>query len=936
MKKLVSALLALAVVLSLMAGVAVTAGAEETYTYISDVYYSAEGEPKTLAAGQSLPQIMLKPSGEYTMEYFWLDAEEKELPVGTITQFGQTYCLRVKAYPKEGYAFEKDAWIGGGDEHYTVGTLGDGAAELWCDAYYTAWTGIEKVEITVAEPEVGRPLEAPVVAGAEANADRSFWVAYGEDEEHLEYGVLAKEGYIYQLFLNLDPEEGYIFTQDTQVVFNGEERSIYDPSSVSFYISYDLRSCLDTFAFDLAQLQIGQPFPQAVVAEGAGYTAKTTWTDLYTDTVMAQDAVAAENGLYQLNVVLSVDAYHTVAENVTLTVNGEEPEGHYYGSPYSGEVRYNQVFCFAQLLEKMEVTYPEPAVGEAPGAFSVPEGANYTIGEDTYWQNMDSYSDEVETFQKGNRYELNLYVTPKEGYAVTEDTQLYVNGELVTEKESSFDWTYLYYCTEYSFKTLIDKVELPAFPELKVGDPLPTAGGQGEGYTYEFQVEAWDDQGNELDGTTVVEDGIYTVRLVAEPEAGYEFAPDVKVTVGGKAPSKLCHIQLDEILETRVYAFGDQQIIQQLAINTVIPWIGLHKGGTVTLKDDTGLVLRDAMWCVSPDGTYENAERLTEPVQAGQHVLLMLVLTAEEGYVFSSDMKITVNAEEYPVVVGRGDAKAVAMILDLGEAAQPPDYNGLVPVGGVWGYYLDGIPQENYTGLVPYGEHVFYVENGILDFTYTGLVWYQDHWHYVENSLLTNGYTGLIYSDGNWFYAVDSRVDFTYTGLVAYEGSYFYVQSNLLNWSFTGMVNHKGEWFLVQNGKLRLDYTGLVCFDDTWLYVEQGHLGWDYTGLVEHAGNRFYVQGSVLDWSFTGLGSHDGGWYFIQNALLQKDYNGLVYFDGTWFYIENGQLTWQTNGLRAHDGKLFYITNSMVDWSYTGEAEYDGTTYQVVNGVAQQ
>ena len=242
-----------------------------------------------------------------------------------------------------------------------------------------------------------------------------------------------------------------------------------------------------------------------------------------------------------------------------------------------------------------------------------------------------------------------------------------------------------------------------------------------------------------------------------------------------------------------------------------------------------------------------------------------------------------------------------------------PDYNGLVPVDGAWGYYEGGELQEDYTGLVPYGDILFYVENGILDFSYTGLVWHLDAWRYVANSQLTEGYTGLVWFNDNWFYTVDSVIDWTFTGLVPYEGNYFYVQNNLLDWSYTGLGYHDGGWYFIQNGLLQKEYSGLVYFNDNWFYVEEGVLTYQYFGMVEYEGNLFYVQASHLDWNYTGLGYHEGNWYYFQNALYTPSFSGLVPFNGSLFYVKDGT----------------------IDWSFNGSAEYEGKTYTVVDGVVE-
>ena len=262
----------------------------------------------------------------------------------------------------------------------------------------------------------------------------------------------------------------------------------------------------------------------------------------------------------------------------------------------------------------------------------------------------------------------------------------------------------------------------------------------------------------------------------------------------------------------------------------------------------------------------------------------------------------------------------------------PSVYNGILQVGGYWGYYVNGILQKNYTGPVNYNGAQFFVQNGFVDMNSVGLVNVGGVWRYVEYGVLKN-HTGLVYFNDTWFYVYNGIVDFSYTGLVPYEGNYFYVQNNVLDWAYTGLGYHDGGWYFIQNGLLQLGYTGLVNFNGNWFYVQQGVLTFQYTGMVPYNGNMFYVQNSLLDWSYTGLGYHEGGWYFIQNALMQRNYTGFVEFNGEWFYVEQGVLTFGYTGLVYYNGNYFYVEASRIRWDYTGYIWYNGQNHYIENGV---
>ena len=218
------------------------------------------------------------------------------------------------------------------------------------------------------------------------------------------------------------------------------------------------------------------------------------------------------------------------------------------------------------------------------------------------------------------------------------------------------------------------------------------------------------------------------------------------------------------------------------------------------------------------------------------------------------------------------------------------NYNGLVCVNGVWGYYVNGVLQSGYYGLVEYGGNFYYVAGGILSFDYTGLV--------------------------------------------LYAGNYYYVENSVLNWGYTGLTLYNGTWYYVQNGMLQWGYYGLVCYNGQWFYVENSAITWTYTGLVLYAGNYYYVEGSCINWGYTNLFLYNGTWYLIQGGQLIWGYYGLIQYNGLWFYLENSAITFTYTGVVEYMGSYFYVEGSCINWGYTGPVFSNGRWWNVVGGVA--
>ena len=838
---------------------------------------------------------------------------------GDMAEKGHIYYLDLWVAPAAGYEFTEDIKL------YVNGVLvehneGSDGCIVWNSEDYAFCDPIAKVELSYDEPVAGQPLSdvtAPADALYEVEAN---WYDYNDEDSHDKTpGTIAVRGHRYDVEIYVNPVEGYMFTQDTEVWVNGEKLTLDE--NAPDYVGIDSGEIyIDTREYSLAdpvaearltytEPVLGQVLPTPTVSGEGVKLEQWSWYDYYIDDTAPQGAVAEKMHTYELSAHIEAEEGYYFSEDTKVFINGVEMEISDIGFGEDVIYFYSDVYSFAEKLDSASFTLADPKVGQTFPEAVAPAGAKYMVYTEWYDLHADEWVESGAVVQDGCSYEVNIYIECAPGYDFAEDATLTVNGRKADEDEYYCDRSEMNFHRVYTFADPIAKVELPAIPELKLGGTIPQQiTGSGKNYAYAVMVQGFDAEGNELTGSTVVEGGTYYSTVVAVPASGYEFTEDTVFTVGGKAPSAFAQYGRAMFGDYKIFSFGAQKVVQQVDLTTAIPGIGQEGGRVTTTGED--YTVEYFVWGVSPDGILENSQGAEGPYQAGDHVLLVVEVYAAEDALFSSDLKVTVNGKTYQPLQMRGTPGYMMFVLDLGEAQKLPDYNGLVVVDGVWGYYEGGILQEDYTGLVPYGDLIFYVENGILDFNYTGLAWYNDAWTYVANSQLTQGYTGLVWFNNEWFYVVDSVIDWTFTGLVPYEGNYFYVQNNHLDWSYTGLGYHDGGWYFIQNGLLQKNYSGLVYFNDNWFYVEEGVLTYQYFGMVEYEGNLFYVQASHLDWNYTGLGYHEGAWYYFQNALYTPSFSGLVPFNGSLFYVKDGT----------------------IDWSFNGSAEYDGITYTVVNG----
>ena len=584
----------------------------------------------------------------------------------------------------------------------------------------------------------------------------------------------------------------------------------------------------------------------------------------------------------------------------------------------------------------------EPMDGNVANTFPDVKSNAYSIYS-VEWYNVtdDEFLVYGDKHEAGKVYRANVWVEVNSGYEFkyidsrTPDVTATINGKTATVHKAYEYNAWAMVVVSYTFEPCPKKeiysvdIELGHLEEyysvpFKINNPMhqlqPYTTFHPDFYSGGIKWKNYSLGKTVYEGDRFVGGYDYTVSIALMPKySGWTIAEDFTATINGKKATVTINGGDYVVIGAEFTCYGS------IYASNITPTVMLPVGGNApdfSIFYDSCENIDYA--CVRDWYDEQTGKALTHDdiFQAGKRYRVEVELMADYAYKFARDEndKMTYT----PTITGcevdsysftqdyRGREVIILSktFVASGEEEETPDYNGLVEVDGVWGYYKDGILQTDYTGLVEYNEILFYVENGILDFTYTGLVWHNDAWTYVANSQLTEGYTGLVWFEGEWFYTVDSIIDWTFTGLVPYEGNMFYVQNNHLDWGYTGLAYLNDGWYYVENALLKPDFTGLTYFNDNWFYVVDGTIDWTFTGMVSYNGNLFYVQNNLLDWSYTGIGYHDGGWYYFQNALYTTTFTGLVPFNGSLFYVKDGA----------------------IDWSFNGEAEYDGVTYTVIDG----
>lgn len=152
------------------------------------------------------------------------------------------------------------------------------------------------------------------------------------------------------------------------------------------------------------------------------------------------------------------------------------------------------------------------------------------------------------------------------------------------------------------------------------------------------------------------------------------------------------------------------------------------------------------------------------------------------------------------------------------------------------------------------------------------------------------------------------------------------------NYAYRGLVNYEGAYYYVANGYVDWSYNGFVYYNNEEYYVSNGFLDLNGDTLAMIDGEWYYVRDGKLFSEYTGLVSYCDVWYYVFDGKLDCTATTITNYGGDWYYVENGQVNWGAKTLCFYEGDWYYVENGVVNWNYTGLVEYNGAWFYVVNG----
>lgn len=468
--------------------------------------------------------------------------------------------------------------------------------------------------------------------------------------------TVFENGRKYEMNIRVTPNEGYVLTEDTVMKINGEIVDAYvnvNDQYVDWYKEYSFLDQIDKVEVtNVPTAEIGgKATTQGIkVPEGANYEiTHTGWYEIprVGEHVRLEEGAVFEKGkAYRLQITVEAKVGCEMTYDYEVTVDGEEPEEYWGIAP----LQIFQYYSFLEKIDEVEVNnVPTATVGgkATTEGMTVPEGANYEINyEYTQWYDAQTYEtvEDGTEFEDGKKYELCIYVEPKDGYEFPEDAVVVVNGKEVYESvlvwEDGID-IYL----EYSFLEQIDKIEIKNdLPDAKVGE---TAGAgelevpEDAKYTVTY---AWfyDNLNNEYEGQFAT-GNTYMLAVVIQSKDGCEFTEDVEVTIDGKPlDTPFVTNQGYIYLITEIHDLGNNAI-DKIEITATEPKAG-EKISTdnVTVPEDAKYEILYVAWCNAKTG-----REVTGTFEEGKQYKLVVAIATDEGVYLANDVKILLNGKEF-------------------------------------------------------------------------------------------------------------------------------------------------------------------------------------------------------------------------------------------------------------------------------------------------
>lgn len=662
--KVLSLMLTVILLLSSVVGIEAAADGE---TVINEVDLLNVPSPTVGAAATDYTYTYSESGTDvYTATGYWYifnhDLHCYEIMASTDTFVAnKSYHLYITITPATGYAFENyncTFKVDGEDYDYSHAYNNMGYLYL----YFSGGTPIEKVTIDsdiFPKAEIGKAFDNTENIKLTLPAGTNYTASgYWHDEDGNTSGTF-KSGKVYYFEYTIAPKEGYCFNENSRFYIDGEDHGFSASNGDQKVICnhrVSFKTVIDTVELsNVPTAEVGKTLKASLdikVPDGAKYrVASAWWHDISTEQTINTDTTAETNKLYDLNFYIIPDSGYEFSKYVILKINGSSHRVY----TNHDSLNYVKSYDLRATIDRVEVTgVTKPIVGATPttDGFKVADADKYEITS-VDWLDISSGGVSATKFEDGHNYILSIDVTAKDGYWIAPHATLLLDGE----KQFSFPDTRktVNMYAEFNLMKALDEVRVENVPEFKIGASTPTGGivtdlKIPDGANYSIGNAQWFvlEDGTYTDFSGVFEKGkYYCLSIHIEGTNGYRVDKEKTVfyTNGNKVPqNRISHYWMGSDIHT--YFGEDIKFIDRVDLTVEKPVIGDHSSmlPIVTAKNNANYSIseNDTRWVIGDKDNWSSFnDYFSKDRSVGVHISLM----ANDGYVFSEDLKVIINGK---------------------------------------------------------------------------------------------------------------------------------------------------------------------------------------------------------------------------------------------------------------------------------------------------
>ena len=581
---------------------------------------------------------------------------------------GAYYECLIELVPKEGY------WWDSENMQYIVPAENQNTAmvQFDCVQLSTIVDGRQVVEsvtlnVPTIQPGAAATLEGITVSGGTLNQNFSLWI----DANHQPVQVLEDDE-LHLLNLVIDSPEGYRYQDGvTQVQVNGLATDYLSIESNWITVSCSL----DFRKIEVSRLELNHvpeyldpgpvPEEQPTVQNEGAVISQVRWLD-----EAGNPATQLEAGKsYVLELTFQAKQGYQFGETVARCNQKE-----YAATGDKQTVKVSIPYTITSIIKDMSIQVGEAVLGEKIRelAIDTPDEKPYTLR--AFMDDVtDGYWDIEDVFEPGHYYMLTLELTPEKGYRFSMEYQPVINGKEEGNWSVAADGSIAQLRLSISFLYPVEKVELPAFPELKAGDVMDKSVVEPEGASYMYATK-WSVYKAESD--TVVEDkGHYLFWYQVVPAEGYGFTEDTVFTVGGVPMQPQQRYERAAFL-MKAYSIGGE-VIDTVALE--LPPISIGgKPGEVQVPESAPYQVEDSLIGANTSGDHQDSWAAVDTYQEGNYHYLQVILSAAEGFAFDYPPVVTVNGKKMQLIETHYYFDEVLLVIGFGKLTDgiPGDADG--------------------------------------------------------------------------------------------------------------------------------------------------------------------------------------------------------------------------------------------------------------------